>query len=235
MPEPEDRRLLGEIIYRADLYPRFEPNPTKIQEYSENLALLPPIEINQRNELIDGYHRWTAHKTAKVDTIAVTVTPTASDRELRLLAVRRNAVHGLPLSSEEKKSQVLNLYTGRDEEKAEFEAIFSVSRRTLERWLARRDKDLKAERERRLASLWLACHTEQEIAEAVGLPQRTVSRAIGELAKSDSWRKWLLLASYDQDPESERPNSGTSCVTLPCTFRLGPVQHHRGECGKGCA
>jgi hypothetical protein len=35
------------IVYRQDLYPRFKPNPSKIQEYAENIERLPPIELNQ--------------------------------------------------------------------------------------------------------------------------------------------------------------------------------------------
>jgi ParB-like chromosome segregation protein Spo0J len=54
------------IVYRQDLYPRFKPNPSKIQEYAENIERLPPIELNQDNILIDGYHRWKAFETAKV-------------------------------------------------------------------------------------------------------------------------------------------------------------------------
>lgn len=43
-----------DVIYRKDLYPRFNPNPRVIQSYSENVEHLPPIEVNQRGELIDG-------------------------------------------------------------------------------------------------------------------------------------------------------------------------------------
>lgn len=53
---------VSEIVWRKDLYPRFEPNPSRIQQYAEVVKLLPPIEINQRKEMIDGYHRWVAHR-----------------------------------------------------------------------------------------------------------------------------------------------------------------------------
>ncbi len=58
------RLATSKIIYREDLYPRFKPNPTLIQTYAEDLDQLPPVEVNQHNELIDGYHRWKAHETA---------------------------------------------------------------------------------------------------------------------------------------------------------------------------
>ena len=46
----------------------------------------------QANILIDGWHRWTAHRQAKAETVPATVTETASEAELFELAVVRNAV-----------------------------------------------------------------------------------------------------------------------------------------------
>lgn len=202
-PTAETRRV-DEIVYREDLYPRFEPNPTKIQEYADSIELLPPIEVNQRNELIDGYHRWTAHKKAGSDSIAVMVTPTQSDRELLLLAIRRNATHGLQLTNDEKRSHILKLYTGKTEEKDEFATIFSVSRRTIDRWTARRDKDLRVERDRRIAEMWLACYSQEEIAEAVGVSQPLVTELMRKPSETDIWQKLMVLANY-QEPEWTAP------------------------------
>ena len=39
--------LSKDIVFREDLYPRFEPNQRIIQEYSESIEYLPPIEVNQ--------------------------------------------------------------------------------------------------------------------------------------------------------------------------------------------
>lgn len=49
-----------EVIFREDLYPRIETSAVIVQKYAEDLEVLPPIEVNQHNELIDGWHRWTA-------------------------------------------------------------------------------------------------------------------------------------------------------------------------------
>ena len=61
-----ETRNVSDIIWREDLYPRFEPSPAIIQQYADAIDELPPVEINQHNELIDGYHRWTAHKKAEL-------------------------------------------------------------------------------------------------------------------------------------------------------------------------
>ena len=82
-----ETRKVSEIIFRKDLYPRIETNAVTVQKYAEDLEVLPPIEVNQNSELIDGWHRWTAHKKAKVEEIKVTVTKTGSDAELLELAI----------------------------------------------------------------------------------------------------------------------------------------------------
>ena len=43
------KKEISKITFRKDLYPRFEPDQKKIQEYSENIEKLPPIVINQDN------------------------------------------------------------------------------------------------------------------------------------------------------------------------------------------
>ena len=100
---------VSDLVWREDLYPRFEPNPAVIQQYADSIEQLPPIEINQRNEIIDGYHRWTAHRKVEAETITAFVTETKSDQEFLRLAIRRNAQHGLQLSNAEKKDLAARL------------------------------------------------------------------------------------------------------------------------------
>ena len=61
---------INEVKFRKDLYPRIDTDTVKVKEYAETLDLLPPIEVDQNNELIDGWHRWTAHKKANRETMA---------------------------------------------------------------------------------------------------------------------------------------------------------------------
>ena len=80
-------RQTNQIKFREDLYPRFKHDPVLVKQYAENLEVLPPLEINQHNELIDGYHRLTAYKTNEVERIPVVVIETHSDIELLRLAI----------------------------------------------------------------------------------------------------------------------------------------------------
>src|SRR5262252_5575362 len=102
---------VSDIVFRSDLYPRLETNPLTVQKYAEDLDVLPPIEINQKSELIDGWHRWTAHIKRERSTIRAFVTHTASDAELRELAIERNASHGLQLSQSDKKALARKIYS----------------------------------------------------------------------------------------------------------------------------
>ncbi len=86
---------INKVVIRDDLYPRIEKSTSTVQKYAENLEVLPPIELNQRFELIDGWHRLTANKKAGIKTIKAIITNTGSDRELLELAIERNACHGL--------------------------------------------------------------------------------------------------------------------------------------------
>lgn len=181
------------VIFREDLYPRMETSATTVQKYAEDLSVLPPIEINQNQELIDGWHRWTAHKKAKAQAIRVFVTKTKSDGELLELAVERNATHGLQLSQQDKRDMARRIYAAtpereRDATKQRLEKVLSVSDRTIRLWLSAMDKDAKEARDRRMFDLWLACWTNEEIADEVGVHKDTVNevcRNLADLPKSD--------------------------------------------------
>jgi hypothetical protein len=173
----------SEVVYREDLYPRSITNPAKVQEYALNLEIMPPIEVNQHNILIDGWHRWTAHKKNEVEEIEVVVIETASDRDLLFLAIEKNNAHGLQLSAEDKKDKARSLYHAtaekdRPEFKKRLPGLFSVTVQTVNNWLSRIDKDTEVKQKKEAFDLWLACHTQQEIADKIGKGQKTISRWI---------------------------------------------------------
>lgn len=187
---------VSDIVFREDLYPRINTSATTVQKYAEDLEVLPPIKVNQNNELIDGWHRWTAHKKNEAEFIEAEVIQTKSDAELLEKAIETNATHGLQLSQEDKRDMARRIYAStpereRDDKKKQLAKILSVSERTIRDWLSRVDKDAKDARNKRIFDMWLACYTQQEIADAVGIPRKTVDDTFGEfgdvskLAKSD--------------------------------------------------
>lgn len=191
---------VSEVIWREDLYPRMKLDPTTVQKYAENLEILPSIEVNQHNELIDGYHRLTAHKKANAETIAITVTKTGSDVELLALACQRNAAHGLQLNDQDKRKMAIRLYasgTGMNEK--EIATTLSVSLRSISGYLSDVNKQLREERREKIAAMWLACYTQEEIAEAVGISQMEASRETQEINNLEVLPKSLKLSSLYQD------------------------------------
>ena len=179
-----------DVVFRKDLYPRIETDARKVDQYAEDLTVLPPIEVNQHNELIDGWHRWTAHRKAGVEVMTVVVTETTSDEAFLELAIRRNAAHGLQLSRDDKRDMAMRIYNStavreRETKKADLASMLSVSERTIRDWLSRIDKDAKEARDRRIFAQWLACHTQQEIADAEGVSQKYVSELVDSYQTAD--------------------------------------------------
>ncbi len=198
-----------DIVFREDLYPRLETSAVTVQKYAEDLSVLPPVEINQHTELIDGWHRWTAHKKNGAEEIPVTITQTDSDTHLLELAIERNAKHGLQLSQADKRDMARRIYhvtpeNERDSKKKQLAKILSVSERAVRDWLSRIDKDSKEARNQRIFDLWLACHTQQEIADTLGIPKGTVDALCLEMAKSPNLSK-AELAAADHASDFEPP------------------------------
>ena len=201
---------VAEIVWRDDLYPRIEPDPATIQRYAADLTVLPPIEVNQRNELIDGYHRWTAHRKENAAEIEVTVTETASDVELLALACKRNSAHGLQLADKDKRSMAIRLYaSGTGMEKKEIAETLSVSERTVSGYLADTDKQLREQRRETIRALWLACHTQQEIADAVGVTDQTIANEV-ETLNLEALPKLEKLAALHEDADWVQEAAGAA-------------------------
>lgn len=179
----DKRIVLDSVVFRTDLYPRLETSAVTVQKYAEDLSVLPPIEVNQRNELIDGWHRWTAHKKAKAADIAVRVTETGSDAELLELAISRNAAHGLQLSQEDKRDMARRIYNetpnrDREAKKKELAKLLSVSERTVREWLSRIDKDSREKQKRQAFDMWIACYTHEEISKELGWERSEITRLL---------------------------------------------------------
>lgn len=176
------------IVFREDLYPRMSHDVKTVQKYAEDLSVLPPILVNQHNELIDGKHRWVAHQKMEAVTIPVTVVETKSDAHLLELAIETNSTHGLQLSQEDKRNMARQIYhvtpeKERAEKKKQLAKMLSVSERVVRDWLSRIDKDAKEARNQRIFDKWMACHTQQEIAEAVNTGKATINDICSGMAE----------------------------------------------------
>ncbi len=172
---------VSEVVFRKDLYPRIEHSQQRAQQYAEILELLPPIELNQHYELIDGNHRLIAHRLKERETIQAIITETKSDTHLLLLANRRNRSHGLQTTDADKKKLAVRFYldestwsefssaADRAQVKRDLAKELSCSPRLIQDATSDVDQRMREERRDTILDLYLKAYTTAEIAEAVGL------------------------------------------------------------------
>jgi len=154
----------------------------KVQEYQEAIAEgqeFPPITVWDKGNgiywLIDGMHRLLASKRLGKETIKAEVMELADELEARILAIEKNASHGIPLDKEEKRELARLLYAdGVEIEK--LRKLFRVSERTVYNWVEGVKRRAKDEGLRRQAlELRRQGLTQEEVAERLGVGRRTIS------------------------------------------------------------
>lgn len=198
----QKRLRLSEVVFREDLYPRITPNPAQIQQYAENLEVLPPIEVNQHNILIDGFHRWTAHKKAEAEFINAVVIETQSDIHLLSLAIEKNAKHGLQLSIADKKKMAIRLYaSGTGLDKEQIKDILSISRSALATYLTdNENKKFDTNLVKFLSVFEYKYKDCEDVRKAMQLQQGSAAYAEFMLAKIIGARFFFVIATYGKPP-----------------------------------
>jgi DNA-binding XRE family transcriptional regulator len=172
-----------DIVYRQDLYPRFEPNQSQIQKYSDSIEFLPPIKLNQNNILIDGFHRWKAFMLAGHTEIPYEVVETESEKQLKKLAYQLNSNHGLQLSIEEKKAYAQEMF-GEQMSVQELSVVLGVTERVIQKWTVGQAEAMKETRNRKICDLYLKAHnTQEQIANITGVPKQTINDIIEKSEK----------------------------------------------------
>ena len=90
------------LVLDYNIYPRTEVDSvvvTDLVSAMEAGVVLPPILVDEEsNKVVDGFHRVTGYKRAKIDEIEVIYKTYESDADLYLDAVACNAKHGRKLS-----------------------------------------------------------------------------------------------------------------------------------------
>ncbi len=104
-----------DVRFEKEYYSRFESqSPAKVQEYAKSIetGAFPPILLNQDNILLDGWHRWMAHKKCKLETIDYEIfnTEQMDMYTIRRKAARSNFRHGQPQTDKELKKMIRDEY-----------------------------------------------------------------------------------------------------------------------------
>jgi len=172
---------LSEIIFDEAIYPRHDHDPALVQRYAEVIeeieAAKKYIAIAGDYKLIDGKHRWLAyqkHYDGEDREIQVLVYPVTAPHDQLALAAELNSDHGWQLSLADKQEAAKTLYAyGLSYDT--IAAKLKVGKSKISEWLARTVKDNKERRDRKIFEMWLACHTQEEIAEVAACDQATNS------------------------------------------------------------
>lgn len=179
---------VDEVEFVKELYPRLREDDAAIERYRAALDLLPPITVARGRVLVDGFHRWQAHRREGSTEIAADDLGNLTDAEIVRESITRNAAHGQQLSAADKRRLAGQLWQTfahlNGERPGEIATLLSVSLRTVQDWTKDARQTEKQEQQARAWDLWLDCQTQQEIAATVGVDQKTVSNWLGENAKS---------------------------------------------------
>lgn len=182
----ENTRLLDELVEDPSLDPRTEErSQEKIQEYADNLDLLPPIDIDQDNRILDGIHRYRAHQLAGREEIAVKVFTIESDTDAVKHAIQCNATHGVQLTANEIKCITIRLWESGVTEKKIADTI-SRSESTVRGFLAEAKQELIEKQKAQVVELYKAEKSQAEISKIISeksprrINQKTVSNYLRE-------------------------------------------------------
>jgi hypothetical protein len=94
---------------RMGLSPRTLDEP-HVERLAATLDMLPPVVVHRDTMLlVDGLHRYTATRRAGRDCIDAVMFD-GSEREARIEAVRANTVHGLPMSTSDRKQAAVDIF-----------------------------------------------------------------------------------------------------------------------------
>lgn len=179
---------VDEIEYVKELYPRLKPDDTIIERYRSCIEKLPPIIVARNHILVDGYHRWQAHRRDGIETIQIIDLGNLSDTEIFNESLRRNSGHGHQLSQKDKEMNAAKVWRNVShlpirERITHISELLSVSERTVETWTKDVRAEEKKEQQAKAWDMWLDCYSEREIAESIGVKQQTVSDWITEKRK----------------------------------------------------
>jgi ParB-like chromosome segregation protein Spo0J len=197
-------------------------DPVIIQQLAEALDNLPPIEVNQNFEALDGWYRWKAHEKAEATEIAVFITPTADDIEIVEIFGQRNGRNASQLTKSEKIQIARKIYNSRKwqervDAKAFIADLFGVHVRTVENWVHCVDIRRKVQRDQEIVRLYNERVPFRQIAALTGVSHDTAFRTV-QRQRSENLRE-----SDSEDTETDDP--WWSDFTPPLTN----VWHYHGR------
>lgn len=170
---------LDDIVLRDELDSRLgDRDDDLIAQYADILDALPPIVINQDNELIDGWHRVRAAQSRRRSKIACVVVETEGDDDLGDKMWAANLKHGVQYTRIQRQFRGEKLYS-RGFTAEDIAEQIGVSVSSVYRWTQDRRVTRRLERNAEIARLRDKGRTTREIAGEVDVDHTTVAKVLG--------------------------------------------------------
>jgi hypothetical protein len=177
---------LSDVIFDEELYPRKSHDPVLVQRYTDTIdeieTLSNFIALSSDNHLLDGKHRWLAyrklHENNGDPVISAYRYPVEGWLECFRLACELNAAHGWQLNESDKEADAKRFYHYGVTSYEDIAKWLHVGKAKISSWLSRTVKEERDRRNEKIQELWLACHTQEEIAESCECGQATVNEQI---------------------------------------------------------
>ncbi len=174
---------LTAVVFDESIYPRSEWSQTTVNRYVEALEAgdrFPPIVLESgTNRLLDGMHRAKAHEQSERDAIDVEYHEIPAGVPAKLYAASLSAKHGDRVTSEDMREIAREIARENPDYSVVIIAKYlGITRQTVGRWVG--DITERRQTVRRVQSLLLARAgwTQRQIADHLGVAQKTVSNDV---------------------------------------------------------
>lgn len=189
MSTPETTTLpVDRVEYVKELYPRLRPDDAAIERYRDGIDNLPPIVVARGRVLVDGYHRWQAHRLEERAEIGVEDLGDLTDKEILRESYRRNARHGQQLTKADKMRAAEHLYLNLGGEAkdryAEIANVLSLTADSAEKYCAKARQTERQQKQDEAWELWLDCVPQTEIAKQLGQTRQTIGNWVQKREQS---------------------------------------------------
>lgn len=176
---------IDRVVFAKEIYPRFRLSRSNARRYADLIAQgtdLGPIEVDQHFRILDGAHRYEAHRMLGRREIRAVMTPVRDDQEAVIIACRRNAEHGLPLSHQERRANGMHLYGAlysdyhrpSQEDARRIAQAMGVSVKTILRWNQALRQERRQRRDSAVLTLIAQQKSQREIEKTIGIPRQTI-------------------------------------------------------------
>lgn len=174
---------LAEVVFDQSIYPRAEWSQSTVNRYAEALQSgdeFPPIILEKgTNRLLDGMHRWQAHKQALKDSIVTVWMDIPEGVPGKLFAASLSARHGDRIRGDELKQIAREIAEENPDYNLQTIAKYAaVTRQTVSKWVGDIVEHRLEVRKVKVLLLSRAGWSQRQIADELGVAQKTVSNDV---------------------------------------------------------